>query len=226
MRSFIIAAALLVAGAAQAQTYQFGVGDGQPGFGFGGSFTFNNGTFSNLNITDSQGATFDLSASGGLDGSSSTLSSYIFYGASGNVGLDATAPFGTPGLLIENAYEDAPGVPPPGFCEGEIQNAPGCSASISVVSKTTAAPEINPGVVVSALTLLLGALAILRGKRSLSHCSLDAPGRGILGIGRDRRRIVSCKPLELCDHELVSETRPIELLHETAMAAVAGAQRG
>jgi hypothetical protein len=178
MRSFIIAAALLVAGAAQAQTYQFDVGDGQPGFGFGGSFTFKNGTFSNLNITDSQGATFDLSASGGLDGSSSTLSSYIFYGASGNVGLDVTSPFGTPGLLIENAYEETPGVPAPGFCEGVLQNAPECSASISVVSKTTAAPEINPGVVVSALTLLLGTLAILIGIRprgSQSRAAASGP---------------------------------------------------
>ena len=115
MKKLIAIAALLATGAAQAQTYQFDVGDGQPGFGFGGSFTFNNGTFSNLNITDSQGATFDQSASGGLDGSSSTLSSYVFLGASGNVGLDIDEPLGTPGLLIENAFEAAPGVPAPGF---------------------------------------------------------------------------------------------------------------
>src|SRR5579872_5129561 len=44
------------------------------------------------------------------------------------------------------------------------------------------------------------------------------------GIGRDRRRIVPGKQLELCDHKLVRETWPVELLHETAMTAVAGAQ--
>src|ERR1700723_2933214 len=36
--------------------------------------------------------------------------------------------------------------------------------------------------------------------------------------------IVSCKPLELCYHELVRETWPVELVNETAMAAVAGAR--
>ena len=165
MKKLIAIAALLATGAAQAQTYQFDVGDGQPGFGFGGSFTFNNGTFSNLNITDSQGATFDQSASGGLDGSSSTLSSYVFLGASGNVGLDIDEPLGTPGLLIENAFEAAPGVPAPGFCEDVLQNAPLCSASISVVSKATTAPEINPGLAAVALTLLTGFGLVLKTRR-------------------------------------------------------------
>lgn len=165
MKTSILIASILAASAAQAQTYDFSVSADLPGFGFGGTFTYSSGVFSNVSITDAQGAMFDQSVSGGIDGTG-PLESWVFHGPAGTVAFDVTGPFGTPGIGIENAYEAAPGVPAPGYCEAQPQFAPLCQTSLTTVSNATAAPEIDGRATVTALTLLLGAAALMRGRRS------------------------------------------------------------
>lgn len=149
MRNFIIAAALLAAGAAQAQTYDFDIG----AFGIGGTFTDTNGAFSNISITG-DGTTFDNYGGAGYGGDG-----YTFYGDQGNVSFTAGVQGGIG--LAETSINFASCMQFP-----TSQQWQPCNGYIGVVSKTTAVPEINPGYLVSALALLLGALAVLRGRRS------------------------------------------------------------
>jgi hypothetical protein len=158
MKTIFALAALLAPLAAEAQTYDVSVyssgytGGYGPGFGsfgsgynFSGTFTFDNGVFSNVDINGSAGIA--TTGSGGLDGAG-PLSSYEF----GPYAFDLTGPLGTSGAEIESTYG------PGGYCDE-------CGGQLTVVSKATSVPEINPSAAVAGMTLLLGLVAVLQGRR-------------------------------------------------------------
>ena len=149
-------AVLAVPLAAEAQTYDVSVsspgytGGYGPGYGsygsaysFNGTFTFDNGVFSNVDINGSAGIA--TTGSGGVDGAG-PLSTYEF----GPYAFDLTGPLGTSGAKIENTYG------PGGNCDL-------CGGGLTLVSNATSVAEINPSAAFSAVTLLLGLGLVMRG---------------------------------------------------------------
>jgi hypothetical protein len=163
MRKIVALAALLAAGAAHAQTYDLAV-DGST-FGFGGSFTFNasTDTFSNINLGG-----FDYTLNGGGGGDS-----YTFYNClvncqapeaiefTTNVPLGTLGPIEITGAMLElmNSVDFCASTPGTGSFVGQQV----CSTeTITAVPNATAAPEIDSSRAIAALSLLAGAVLVLK----------------------------------------------------------------
>jgi hypothetical protein len=169
----------LAAGATHAQTYDInvdmkGVGD------FSGSFTYNSGVYSNVDVSDT--FTHGIFTGINADGESGkTLDFYDFEGkpnakaAGSNVfilGLSTMRPLGirNPGVNINSVFYNLDSNSTGIFSCGS-NAAPGsglrCTASLrEVPSPTHQAPELDWSLAAAAFTLLCGFTLALRSRRS------------------------------------------------------------
>jgi hypothetical protein len=174
MKTGIFACLMLVCSLAQAQTYDLsitmsGVYDTpSPLATFAGSFTYRNGLLSNISVNDPTyyGGTFTAGtvSSTGIqlvdtyDGVPGQSSDVVFL----NFGISAPLGSGPVSIMPNSVYFESYGDYPNqcGGTPGLINPNP--TECISTSIKAEAAPEI--GLEVSALTLLAGALLVMRGR--------------------------------------------------------------
>lgn len=170
----------LAAGATHAQTYNINVD--MKGLGdFSGSFTYNAGVYSNVDVSDafSHGVFTGINVDGE---SGKTLDLYDFEGkpnaqaAGSNVfmlGLDTIRPLGThnPGIDINSIFFNVDYNSTGLFSCGSKNGGPGsglsCTASLKEVLPTHQAPELDWSLAAAAVTLLCGCALLLRARRSV-----------------------------------------------------------
>jgi hypothetical protein len=167
----------LAAGAVHAQTYDINV-DMKGVADFSGSFTYNSGVYSNVNVSDT--FTHGIFTGINADGESgNTLDFYDFEGkpnakaAGSNVfilGLNTMRPLGTgnPGIIINSIFYNLD-YNSTGLFSCGSNPGPGsglsCTASLKEVRPTHQAPELDWSRAAAAFTLLCGCTLVFRSRR-------------------------------------------------------------
>jgi hypothetical protein len=167
---------LLVAftASAHAQTYDISGWVGPESFA--GTFTYANGTLTNVDVSDSWArGTFTTGSAGGdyitlMDWGGQNPNGPVVY-APDELDLSTNAPIGSSSLKIVSALYDG-SVPVPSdyfLCAGpKYRPDYTCGGHITEVRSVNAAPELDWSRAIAALTLLAGCALVLNGARRRS----------------------------------------------------------